>query len=204
MLLAVDESLGRILSALERIGQLDNTVVIVTSDHGFFYGEHGLGEERRLAYEETIRIPLLVRYPPLVKAGSTPAEMALSLDIAPTALHLAGIPLTAGLQGRSLLPVFNGTAREWRQSFLVEYYSDTVFPRIYRMGYEAVRTSRYKYIEYRELEGMNEFYDLETDPYEERNLVAAPEAQTALAETRAEWKKLSGEARATSRARAPF
>ena len=88
MLLAVDDSLGRILAALERKGALDDTVVVFTSDHGYFYGEHGLNEERRLAYEETIRIPLLVRYPRLAKAGSTPAQMVLTIDLAPTLLEI--------------------------------------------------------------------------------------------------------------------
>ena len=194
MLLAVDESLGRILDTLTRIGQVDNTVVVFTSDHGFFYGEHGLGEERRLAYEETIRIPMLVRYPPVVAAGSTPAEMTLSLDVAPTLLELAGLERGAHLQGRSLVPVFRGEARNWRQSFLIEYYSDTVFPRIFKMGYQAVRTARHKYIEYRELDNMNELYDLESDPYEERNLIAAPGAQGTLAQIRSELTALTARA----------
>ena len=79
-------------------------MVVFTSDHGYFYGEHGLNEERRLAYEETIRIPLVIRYPPLAMAGSTPPEMALSLDIAPTLLEVAGLQPGAEIQGRSLVP----------------------------------------------------------------------------------------------------
>ena len=105
MLLGVDDSLGRILAALERKGTLNNTVVVFTSDHGYFYGEHGLNEERRLAYEETIRIPLVIRYPPLTMADSTPSEIALSLDIAPTLLEMAGLQPGAEVQGRSLVPV---------------------------------------------------------------------------------------------------
>ena len=120
MLLGVDDSLGRILAALERRGTLDQTLVVFTSDHGYFYGEHGLNEERRLAYEETIRIPLLVRYPSLVTAGSTPAQMALSLDIAPTLLEVAGVPAPGGFQGRSLVPVLKQAASDWRSSFLIE------------------------------------------------------------------------------------
>ena len=77
MLLGVDDSLGRSLTTLERKGVLNDTMVVFTSDHGYFYGEHGLNEERRLAYEETIRIPLVIRYPPLTTAGSTPAEMVV-------------------------------------------------------------------------------------------------------------------------------
>jgi N-acetylglucosamine-6-sulfatase len=195
MLLAVDDSLGRILAALEKSGTLDTTVVVFTSDHGYFYGEHGLSEERRLAYEEAIRIPFLVRYPPVVKAGTTPTEMTLSLDLAPTLIELAGAPPVAGTsyQGRSLVPVFRNSAREWRSSFLVEYFSDTVFPRVKNMGYVAVRTTRHKYIEYQELEGMNELYDLEADPYEQRNLIEASDARGVLDRMQSELRRLRSE-----------
>jgi N-acetylglucosamine-6-sulfatase len=195
MLLAVDDSLGRILAALEKSKMLDDTVVVFTSDHGYFYGEHGLSEERRLAYEETIRIPLLVRYPPTVRAGTTPPEIALSLDLAPTLMELAGASSTAGTsyQGRSLVPLFRNSARDWRSSFLVEYFSDTVFPRVKNMGYVAVRTTRHKYIEYQELEGMNELYDLEADPYEQKNLIDAPDARGVLDSMQSELRRLTAE-----------
>ena len=140
MLVAVDESLGRILDALAKKGALDDTVILLTGDNGYFYGEHGLSEERRLAYEESIRLPLLVRYPRLVKAGSKPAQIALTIDLAPTLLELGGAAPEHPLDGRSLVPVLRGGAPDWRTSFLVEYWSDTVFPRIERMGYDAVRT----------------------------------------------------------------
>ena len=190
MLLGVDDSLGRILATLERKRILDDTVVVFTSDHGYFYGEHGLNEERRLAYEETIRIPLVVRYPRLVKAGATPGQMVLSIDLAPTLLELAGLAAGEERQGRSLVPLFQQAAPEWRSSFLVEYYSDTVFPRIKNMGYVAARTARHKYIQYRELRGMDELYDLEADPYEETNLIDRPDARLALDGMRAELQRL--------------
>jgi N-acetylglucosamine-6-sulfatase len=174
MLMAVDESLGRLLDVLEKQGDLESTVVVVTSDHGFFYGEHGLSEERRLAYEESLRIPLLVRYPPLVKAGGALDPMVLTLDLAPTLLDLGGVAPPA-LDGRSLVPLFRGETEAWRDSFFVEYYSDIVFPRILNMGYEAVRTERHKLIHYRELEGMDELYDLEADPYEMTNVIGSEE-----------------------------
>ena len=191
MLLGVDDSLGRILAALEKAGVLDNTIVVFTSDHGYFYGEHGLNEERRLAYEETIRIPLLVRYPSRVKAGAVASEMVLTLDLAPTLLEVAGLTPLPGMQGRSLAPIFRGTPGDWRSSFLVEYHSDTVFPRILKMGYSAVRTSSAKYIEYRDLTGMNELYDLDADPYEERNLIASPAAATLLETMQRELKRMT-------------
>jgi N-acetylglucosamine-6-sulfatase len=195
MLLAVDESLGRLIALLEKRGTLDRTVVVFTSDHGYFYGEHGLSEERRLAYEEAIRIPLLVRYPSLVKAGSTPDQMVLNIDAAPTLLEMAGVPADPGMQGRSLVPIFNGTVQNWRSSFLIEYFSDTVFPRVYRMGYVAARTARHKLISYRELEGMDELYDLESDPYEERNLIDDADARQVREQMQDELQRLLTELR---------
>jgi N-acetylglucosamine-6-sulfatase len=190
MLLAVDDSLGRILAALERKGVLDDTLVVFTSDHGYFYGEHGLNEERRLAYEEAIRIPLIVRYPRLAAAGSTPHQMALSIDLAPTVLEIADLEPAAAVQGRSLVPVLGKDAPDWRTSFLIEYFSDTVFPRIRNMGYVAARTGRHKYIHYLELEGMDELYDLEHDPYEQTNMIERAEARETLREMQAELRLL--------------
>jgi N-acetylglucosamine-6-sulfatase len=190
MLLGVDDSVGRIVATLARKGVLDDTLVVFTSDHGYFYGEHGLNEERRLAYEETIRIPLLVRFPKLVKAGTAPAEMALSIDLAPTLLEAAGLPPAPAVQGRSLLPVLAGQARDWRTSFLVEYFSDTVFPRIRRMGYSAVRTSQHKYIRFRDLEGMDELYDLQADPYETANLIGTAKGRELLPPLAGELQRL--------------
>ncbi len=190
MLLAVDEGLGRLLDALAEQGTLDDTVVVVMSDHGYFYGEHGLSSERRLAYEETLRIPLLVRYPPVIEAGSALDEMAFTIDLAPTLLELGDVALDQPLHGRSLVPLFRGDAGDWRASFLVEYFSDTVFPRIDHMGYQAVRTERYKYIHYTDLEGMDELYDLETDPYEMENCIDDPEYQTVLEDMKTELATL--------------
>lgn len=188
MLMAVDEGLGTLMDELEKMNQLDNTIIVFTSDHGYWYGEHGLNEERRLAYEEAIRIPLLIRYPPLVEAGSKPKEMVLSIDLAPTVIELAGVEPDAHLQGRSLVPIFNHTVKDWRTSLLVEYYSDTVFPRIVNMGYKAVRNERYKYIHYVDLEGMDELYDLQNDPYELKNIINDSAAAQILEEMKSELK----------------
>ena len=190
MLLGVDESLGRIVQTLEELGELDNTVIIFTSDNGYFYGEHGLNEERRLAYEETARIPLIVRYPKLARAGTTPAQLVQTIDLAPTILALAGVADTVQRDGMSLVPLLGEGASPWRSSLLIEYYSDTVFPRILTMGYEAVRTDRYKYIRYTELPAMDELYDLETDPFEMDNLMGSPQAQVLLPELQAELARL--------------
>lgn len=179
MLAAVDEGLGRMFEALEKQRILDKTVVILVGDNGYFYGEHGLSEERRLAYEESIRLPLLIRFPARVRGGSKPAAQALTIDIAPTILDLAATKPLDRIDGRSLVPLFaaKGTPDGWRRSFLIEYNSDIVFPRMLKMGYEAVRNERYKYIRYRELVGMDELYDLQKDPFELENLIAAESAR---------------------------
>jgi N-acetylglucosamine-6-sulfatase len=190
MLLAVDESLGKIVSAIDALGELDNTIIVVTSDHGFWYGEHGLSNERRLAYEEALRIPLMIRYPQKIAAGLRPDQMVLSIDIAPTMLDLAGASPPENLHGMSLAPILSGGSPEWRSSFLVEYYSDTVFERIFKMGYKAVRTDRYKYIQYVDIDDANELYDLAADPYELRNVINDPRYADTLSEMQLELQRL--------------
>jgi N-acetylglucosamine-6-sulfatase len=193
MMGAVDDGVGRIVETLEQLGQLDNTVFVVTSDHGYFNGEHGLGVERRLAYEETARIPLLIRYPRLIKPASLVDRLALSIDLAPTLLELSGTDTTNRMHGRSLVPLFRGNTDGWRKSFLIEYYSDTVFPRVLTMGYKAIRTERYKYIHYLELDGMDELYDLKSDPHEMKNLFYDPESQDIVGQMKKELARLLGE-----------
>jgi arylsulfatase A-like enzyme len=171
MLLAVDRGIGAVITALEAKGVLDETVFIVTSDQGFFYGEFGLAQERRLAYEPSTHIPLIVRYPGVVKPGVTPNALASNVDIAPTMLELGGATIPASMDGRSLLRALRHDTTEIRDELLIEYYSDTEFPRLKGMGYKAVRTDRYKYIRYDELTGMDELYDLQADPHELRNLL---------------------------------
>jgi N-acetylglucosamine-6-sulfatase len=190
MLLAVDESLGRIVAELEAAGSLDRSLVVVMSDHGYFYGEHDLNEERRLAYEESARIPLILRYPAAAAEGATPAEMVQTIDLAPTVLELAGVPDPTVRDGRSLRPLLRGERPDWRQSILIEYWSDTVFPRIRNMGYRAVRTERYKYVRYLELPGMDELYDLAQDPYEMENLMGSPRQAELLPALQAELDRL--------------
>jgi len=195
MLAAIDEGVGRLYEALEKTGALEKTLFLFTSDHGYFYGEHGLSTERRLAYEETLRIPLIVRFPPLVRPGSRIGPLSLSIDLAPTLLDLADIEPDHPLHGRSLLPVLVGRAPGWRSAFLVEYYSDTEVRRIRTMGYQAVRADRYKYIHYTDLDGMDELYDLVADPFEMTNLMVDPAHAETLAVMQAELARLLEETR---------
>ena len=182
MLSAVDRSLGALRAALEAKGVLDNTVFIVTSDQGFFYGEFGLAQERRLAYEPSIRIPLIMRYPALARAGTTVHAFASNADIAPTMLALGQAPIPSGLDGHSLLRTFSDSTAVVRQEFLIQYYSDTEFPRVAGMGYAAIRTDRYKLIRYDSLPGMHELYDLQTDPFELHNLLPQAASSTLMRE----------------------
>ena len=188
-LIAIEEGVGEILKALKETNQLDNTVIVFTSDNGYFYGEHGLSVERRLAYEESIRMPLLIRYPKAIKAGTVRDEFALNIDLAPTLLELAGVSGPKTMEGRSLVPLLKGAKTEWRKSFLIEYSSDKVFPRIRQMGYKAVRNERWKYIHYFELEGMDELYDLKADPYEMTNIIRQPGAAKIVDEMKREMER---------------
>lgn len=186
-LVAVDEGVGRLLQALTETKQLDNTLVIYTSDNGYFWGEHGLGD-KRAAYEESIRIPLLMRYPKLIKAGTTIDGMVLNIDVAPTVCAVAGVPAPKSMEGLSLVPLLQGHTAGWRPAILTEYFAEVMYPRI--PTWQAVRTPRWKYIHYPELEGMDELYDLQADPHEMKNLIKDPAAQPALRELRQELARL--------------
>ena len=187
-LAAVDEGVGALVRALKRSGQLDNTVIVYTSDNGYLLGEHGQFDNKRFAYEESIRVPLVVRYPKAVAPGTRVEALALNVDVAPTLLELAGAEPLEKVHGRSLLPLLGGRPAAWRESFLAEYFLEKVAPRT--PAWQAVRTARWKYIRYTELEGMDELYDLAADPHEMRNLIDDLAAQPALGEMKAELERL--------------
>lgn len=161
---AIDEGLGRLIHSLERANALANTAIVFTSDHGYFYGEHCLNQERRLAYEETIRIPLLIRYPRAYPRATRIAALTVSTDLFSLCLSWAGLPAP---------PIPK------RDAVLIEYYSDSVFPRIRNMGYQAIRTHRWKYIHYAHQQGADELYDLRADPFELHNRINDPRAPLA-------------------------
>ena len=118
-------------------------------------------------------------------------QFALSIDLAPTVIEFAGATISHPIDGRSLAPLLDERAQtDWRTSFLIEYNTDTVFPRVRNMGYQAVRTTRWKYIHYNDLQGMDEFYDLQNDPYEIENLISHSAAQAALKQMQTELDAL--------------
>ena len=186
-LTAVDEGVGQMIHALEEKKLLERTVFIFTSDNGYIWGEHCLGDKRP-AYEESIRIPMLARYPSLIKAGTKIENLTLNIDIAPTFLDLAGLQPVKEMQGTSLLPLLRGKTPKWRESFFCEYFEEKQYPRI--AGWQAVRNEHWKYIHYTHLEGMDELYDVREDKYEMKNRIHDAAAKAALDMMTAEFEKV--------------
>lgn len=174
MMASVDEGVGALLRALEEKKILDDTVILFLGDNGFFFGEHGLGAERRFAYEEGIRTAFFMRYPRLAKPGTVIERMVIALDIAPTMIELGGGRPGAHIQGRSLVPLLRRRAADWRKFFLIEYYNESAWPWIVGMSYKAVRTERAKLIHWVHKNGVDELYDLQRDPYEITNVIRKP------------------------------
>ncbi len=162
-----DRNVGAVLKELERQGQFDKTAVLLSSDHGFFLGEHHL-YDKRLMYEPSIRVPMLLRYLGKVQPGATSEEMVLNLDMAPTLLQIAGLPVQSEMQGKSMLPLAEGEKIAWRQDWLYEYYEYPGFENV--RPCRGVRTKRYKYIEFFLDPKEYELYDLENDSGEMQNL----------------------------------
>jgi N-acetylglucosamine-6-sulfatase len=190
-MLAVDDSYGRIRKTLEELESLDNTIIVFGSDNGFFLGAHQRGD-KRLMYEESLRIPLMIRYPELIKTGSSNSEFVLSIDVAPTLIELAGAEVPGEMQGTSLVPLLKNEVVDWRESFLYEYFQEAYAPGFVTIT--GVRNKKYKYIESPNLPNdINELYDLEKDPGEMNNLINSPEYQTIKSEMIAEMEKLKTE-----------
>jgi len=190
-MLAVDESVGNMRNCLEELNILDNTILVFGSDNGFFLGSHQRGD-KRLMYEESIRIPLIVRYPELIKAGSKNSDMILNIDIAPTLIELAGAEVPADMQGMSFVPLLKNENAEWRKSFMYEYFQESYAPGF--VTATGVRNKKYKYIEYPDMiNDIDELYDLENDPREMINLINSPDHQTVRSEMKAELEKLKAE-----------
>ena len=199
MMASVDEGVGMLFDTLERTGQLECTFVLFLGDNGYFFGEHGLGPERRFAYEAGIRSPFTLRFPPLVKPGLKRDELVICQDIAPTLIELAGGRPGPQIQGRSLVPLLGAKKkpRAWRKSVLIEYWAEQALPWLVGMTYKAVRTDRHKYIHWvnRGRAGeLDELYDLDKDPWELKNLIASPAHARARASLRRELKRLVPEA----------
>jgi len=170
-MLAVDDSVGTLMETLEQLGILDSTLIIFMSDNGFLHGEHGL-IDKRCMYEESIKVPLIVHCPEIVPAGRRTPRLALNIDIAPTILDAAGLPIPEAVQGASFLPVARGEKVPWRDAILYEYFWERPF--VQTPTVLGARTERYKYCSYHGVFDLNELYDLKEDPHEMRNLIDDP------------------------------
>ena len=188
-LIAVDESLGKVIETLKKIGELENTVIIYSSDNGYFMGEHTF-KDKRLAYENSIRVPMIIRYPRLIKESTEIDEQCLNIDLAPTILELAGIDKPNYMQGESMLDIITGKKNsKWRKSILFEYYVDDAWP---YAGPDqlAVRTNQFKLVDNFLENDIDELYDLINDPGEMNNLINDEEYETIELELRNESKRL--------------
>jgi arylsulfatase A-like enzyme len=168
---SVDDSVGRLLDYLDKSGLADNTIVVYTSDQGFFLGDHDW-YDKRFMYEESLRMPFLVRWPGKVRAGSVQDGMVLNVDFAPTLLDAAGLKVPEDMQGRSFLPLLKGEMpKDWRTSMYYRYYHYPMHHRV--QPHYGVRTERYKLIYFNKL-GQWELFDLRKDPHELKNVYADP------------------------------
>lgn len=182
---AADDNLGRILQTIDDLKLSSKTVVVFASDNGYYLGEHGLGDKRS-AYEESMRIPLIVRYPGKVAPGKTRDDLVLNVDLAPTFLDYAGVAIPNQMQGRSWRPLLEGKPADWRRAFFYAYFYENPFaiPTV-----TAVRTQNAKLIKYPGHDDWTELFDLERDPYEIKNLVHDPGATELRKELEAEYER---------------
>ena len=184
--LAVDENIGRLLKYLEEIGELDNTIIVYTSDQGFFLGEHGWFD-KRFMYEECQRMPFIIRYPKAIKARSTSNAICMNVDFAPTFLDYAGIEIPKDIQGISLKPIWDNegkTPANWRRAAYYHYYEYPAEHKVKR--HYGIRTQDFKLIHFYNDIDEWEMYNMKTDPKEMNNIYGKPE----YAEKQAELMKL--------------
>ncbi|MEI6780244.1 MAG: sulfatase/phosphatase domain-containing protein, partial [Verrucomicrobiota bacterium] len=187
---SVDDNVGRLLDWLDRNDLSKNTVVIYTSDQGFFLGDHGL-YDKRFMYEPSIRMPFLVRWPGATKPGTVQAAMAINPDFAPTFMDMAGLPAPADMQGRSLVPLLKGEPpADWRTSWYYRYYHD---PGDHNTrAHYGVRTTTHKLIYFWKKDQW-EMYDLVKDPDERHNLYSDPAQKEVVAKLKTELYRLKKE-----------
>lgn len=170
-LCAVDEGIGRVMDQLKKMGVYDDTLVIYMGDNGFMFGEHGL-IDKRVAYETSIRVPMLMQCPNLFKGGTVVEQVVANIDIAPTIFEAAGLVKPPHFDGQSFLPLAQGRSIPWRDYFLYAYYWEKNFPQTPTVF--ALRGDQYKYITYYGLWDADELYDIKHDPAESKNLFYDP------------------------------
>ena len=192
-ILSVDDSIGRLYDTLRQTGELDNTLIVFAGDNGFLLGEHA-SIDKRTMWEESIRIPLLVRYPGAITQPRVVEEQVLNLDVAPSVVDYCGAPgALPNAQGRSFRKLVEGGDPGWRKSWMYEYNFEKEFP--YTPNVRGVRADDWKYVHYPNGDDspdtyLAELYHLKSDPLEKRNLVQAPEAAAKLADLRTDLRNI--------------
>ncbi len=187
---SIDDNMGYLLEFLETSGLSENTIVIYTSDQGFFLGDHGWFD-KRFMYEESLRYPLIVRFPGIITQGTVTENMVLNVDFAPTFLDFAGVAVPGDMQGRSMRPLLEGSSpSDWRTSMYYRYYEELGPPLAHSVPrHYGVRTDRYKLIYFDNLKEW-ELFDLEEDPYEVNNVYSDPAYTTIISELKDEMERL--------------
>ena len=178
----------RLLDYLDQQGLAENTLVVYTSDQGFYLGEHGW-YDKRFMYEESLSMPLVMRYPAEIQGGQVLSDLVMNLDFAETFLDYADIAVPDGMQGRSLRELVRGTAQQdWRDAIYYHYYDN---PHGWHRvpGHCGIRTRRYKLIHFY-IDDRWELFDLEQDPHEIHNVYAAPEYADAVQQLQAKLEQL--------------
>jgi arylsulfatase A-like enzyme len=166
---SVDDNIGRVLDYLKTNGLEENTIVIYCSDQGFFLGEHGWFD-KRFMYEESLRMPFLIRYPKEIAPKTVVKDVITNIDMAPTVLEMAGVPIPKEVQGKSFYSILKGkTPKDWRQSMYYHYYEYPFWHHV--QPHYGIRTERYKLIHFYYNMDVWEFYDLATDSSEMTNLI---------------------------------
>jgi arylsulfatase A-like enzyme len=191
---SVDDNVGGVLDYLQSAGLADNTIVIYTSDNGFFLGDHGWFD-KRFMYEESLRVPFLIRYPREIKPGSVNDDFILTVDYAPTFLDFAGAPIPGDIQGRSIRPLLRGeTPKDWRASVYYHYYE---YPAPHRARPQyGVRTRDHKLIFYYTINEW-ELFDLKKDPRELKSVYDDPAYADVVKKMKAELARLRAELKDT-------
>lgn len=185
---SVDDGIGRILDYLDESGLAGNTIVIYTSDQGFFLGDHGW-YDKRFMYEESLGIPMVVRYPAEITPGSINNDLTLNLDMAPTLLDFAGISVPAEMQGRSMRGVLTGqTPDDWREAIYYHYYEFPAWHMVKK--HYGIRTRRYKLIHFYDDIDAWELYDLRQDPSELHNVYDEPDYQEIVSKLKSDLEDL--------------
>ncbi|MEZ6090983.1 MAG: sulfatase [Pirellulaceae bacterium] len=190
-LLAVDDSVGRVLAQLKSMGLYESTLVIYMGDNGFMWGEHGL-IDKRVSYEESIRVPMMMQCPDLYEGGTVVEKVIGNIDVGPTILHAAGLKTPDYMDGGSFLSLPNQPDMPWRDYFLYVYYWEKNFPQSPTQF--ALRGDRYKYITYYGLWDVDELYDLQADPGEINNLINEPSMQPIVRQMEDRLYQMLGEA----------